>query len=452
MQASPGHDRVPRPDRSGLQRSGNSEPTRPVVASRWRSKAAAISIALAVFAGYGLGAWEWLAWRESLAARRALAGGRFQEARDAAARLIGLRLRRAEAYYFQAKAAIALGRRGEYVDSLKQAEALGYPQDRLAVLRALIDAQYGRLVEAQPILAWAFSRAEPGTPDLMIDEALARVYLGRYDFAHASAVLLRWAKDDPNDPRPPLWRARLNRRRDADPDVVIADFREVLKRAPGHVDALRGIADQLDLAHRNREAVEAYDALLAVHPNDAAGHAGAGRNAAMLGDETAAISHLERALALDPNNASAHLERAKIDLRRNEPGAALAHLDRVVVLTPFNPDVHYQRSLALKRLGKSDESSQEHAIFAGLSRDQREREELQERLAVSPDDPKLESQLARWMLAHGYDQEGVNWANKILIDHPGHPETCLVLADYYERLGRWEVAKSYKGQITRRPR
>ncbi len=136
-------------------------------------------IALTLVIGCGLAAWEWLAWREVRAARRALAGGRYQEAGDAVGRLLKLRLRRAEAQYLQAKTAIALGRRGEYASSLKQSAALGYPNDRLDVLRALMDAQFGRLAQAQPVLAQAFAQAEPGTPDLMVDEALARVYLER---------------------------------------------------------------------------------------------------------------------------------------------------------------------------------------------------------------------------------------------------------------------------------
>ncbi len=323
------------------------------------------------------------------------------------------------------------------------------PRDRLSVLRALIDAQFGRVVEAQPVLARAFADAEHGLPDLMVDEALARVYLDRYDFPHASAVLIRWAEDAPDDPRPPWWRAELNRRRAADPDLIIADYREVLRRSPGHVEALRGIAEQLDRAHRETEAVAAYDALFAIYPDDPAGHVGAGRNAIIRGDEPAAAAHLDRALALGPENAAAHVERAKISLRRNELADALAHLDRAIALAPFERDAHYQRSLALKRLGRGDESSREQAIFTRLTRDQEERENLQERLDASPDDPNLQTQLARWMLTHGYDQEGVKWARKILVEHPGHRETCLILAEYYERIGEWDQARSYKDRITR---
>ena len=268
-----------------------------------RRRTAFVIIALVIVGACGLAAWAGLAWRQSLAARHALAASRYQDAHDAAERLLRLRLRAAEANYLRAKAAIALGRRAEYLDSLKQAEALGYPRNELAVLRALIDAQFGRVTEAQPVLARAFADAERGTPDLMVDEALARVYLDRYDFPHASAVLIQWAKDAPLDPRPPWWRAELNRRRDADPDVIIADYREVLTRSPGHVDALRGIAEQLDRAHREAEAALAYEALFAVHPDDPQGHLGAGRNAVARGDEAAAVAHLDRALALKPESA-----------------------------------------------------------------------------------------------------------------------------------------------------
>jgi tetratricopeptide (TPR) repeat protein len=453
MRASPGSGGVARQGGLGSPESEKPEPATRVPESRQRRrKAAVLVIVVAMGAGCVLAAWEWLAWRASRAAHRALSAGRYQEAHDAADRLLRLGVRRAEAQYLRAKTAIALGRRGEYLDSMKHAEALGYSRERLTVLRALIDAQYGRPASALPVLAQAFAEAKDAIPDPMVDEALARLYLERYDFPHAGAVLVRWAKDAPDDSRPPWWRAELNRRREAEPDVIIADYREVLKRAPGHREALRGIAKELERAHRDSAAGQAYDALLAIYPDDPAGHLGAGRTAIRLGDLATAISHLDRAVTLDPNNAKAHLEHAKIDLKRNEANAAIVHLDRAVALVPFDPETHYQRSLALKRLGKGEEAAREYATFTRQSGEQREREDLQERLADWPDNPELASQLARWMFTHGYDQEGVTWAKKILIDHPGHPETCQLLVDYYERLGQSALAEAFRKQASsRRP-
>lgn len=94
-----------------------------------------------------------------------------------------------------------------------------------------------------------FADAGNGTPDLMVDEALARVYLELYDFSHGSAVLIRWAKDAPDDPRPPWWRAELNRRRAAEPDVIIADYRAKINRRRGELaDALAHLDRAVQLA------------------------------------------------------------------------------------------------------------------------------------------------------------------------------------------------------------
>ncbi|HEY2156266.1 MAG TPA: tetratricopeptide repeat protein [Isosphaeraceae bacterium] len=393
-------------------------------------------------------AWERPVWNAASATRRALAAGRYDDARKAVGRWLALRPGSADAQFYRAKVALTQGRRDDVADGLTRARALGCPEDKLAVLQALIDAQFGRLAQAQAVLAQAFAEGEP---DPMVDEALARIYLEMYDFPHARAVLTRWAKDDPTDARPPLWRAAANRRVDAEPDVVLADYREVLKRDPNHAEARLGLADELARAHRDRDAADAYDSYLADHPDSAPALAGAGRCAIALGDEDAAVRHLDRALALDPENPAANLARAEIDLRRNDPAAALAHLDRAVAKTPFDPPVHYQRSLALKRLGRDDESARERAEFTRLTNDRRALEDLQADLARSPTDARLQSEIARWMFGHGFEKEGVQWARKVLVDHPGHVETCLLLAGYYDRLGDWQQAQLYKAQAGRRP-
>jgi Flp pilus assembly protein TadD len=284
----------------------------------------------------------------------------------------------------------------------------------------------------------------------MLDEALARIYLENYDFPHARAVLSRWTQDAPTDPRPPWWRAEANRRADAEPEVIIADFQEVLRRDPQHAEAQLGLAQELARAHRDTEAAAAFAAYLARHPETAPAHTGAGLSAIALGDEDTAIRHLDRALTLDPDHAPAHLARAEIDLRHKDLASALFHLDRAAALTPFDPPVHYQRSLVLKRLGRDAESTQEHATFTRLTKDRELLDDLRARLAASPDDATLQAAIAHWMFRHGFDQEGVRWSRKILDDHPAHPETCQLLASYYERIGDWRQAEFFKTQAARR--
>ena len=288
---------------------------------------------------------------------------------------------------------------------------------------------------------------EPHDPDPMLDEALTRVYLEIYDFPHAGPVLDRWAADAPEDPRPPLWHAAVHRRCNAEPEVIIADYREALRRSPDNAEALIGLATQLQEDHREAEAADAFARYLALRPDDPSAHLGAGRNAAERGDADAAIRHIDRVLELDPDNAEAHLERGKLDLRRGEPASALADLERAAELTPFDPVAQYQRSLALGRLGRRAEAAAAHRTFNALQQAREELEELQQDLAASPKDPDLQCRVARWMFEHGYDDEALLWSRRILVDTPGHPETCRLLADYYERHGQFERAREYREQV-----
>ena len=401
-----------------------------------------LTVTVAALATFALEAWARPARRAASATRRALAGGRYAEARGAVERWLRLRPGSAEAQYYRAKIGIAQGRARDIHEGMKEAEARGYPREKLAVLRALLDAQHGRVGQARPVLAEAFAAAR--APDPMLDEALARVYIETYDFAHAGAVLARWAAEAPHDPRPPLWHAKVHLRRNAEPDVVAADYREALRRDPNSAEARLGLAEQLERSQHHREAAEAYDALLALRPDDPAGHLGAGRNALALGDEAAACRHLDRALELDPGSAPAHVERAKLDLRHGDAASALAHLDSAIAGAPSDPAAHYQKSLALKRLGREDGAAREHQVFAQLQRDRRQLEELQDRLGDSPDDANLQAQVASWMFEHHYEQEALNWCQKILTDSPGHPATCLLLAVYHDHRGDTAQADHYR--------
>jgi tetratricopeptide (TPR) repeat protein len=413
-----------------------------------RRKSAVVAfVALTLLAAIAVTSYEWPAWRAASETRRELAAGRYAEAQASAERWVRLRPRSAEAHFLRAKAALALGRRNDLVQGMLQARALGYPEDRLAVLQALVDAHAGRFVLARPILIRAFNEA--AEPDLMVDEALSRVLMELYDWPHAGAILKRWGEHAPNDPRPLLWHAAVNRRRDSDPEVIAADFREALRRDPTLAEARLGLAEELARTGKYREAGSEFEAYLARVPDDPAGQLGAGRVALELGDLDLALRRFDRALALDPDNAEAHIEKARFSRSRGDDADALAHLDRAIALRPYDPAPRYNRRLALIRLGRTDEARKEQEAIDLLKADLDRMNDLQDRLNKSPNDANLQSKLALWMLTHGYDQEGLKWAGKILTDHPGHRETCQLLARYYEQKGNLGLAVYYQSQMAR---
>ncbi len=415
--------------------------------NRWTLAAFVASVMVAAM---GVVVREGPAWQISRETRREFNAGRYSEAAASAGRWLGLRPGSAEAHFFHAKAAIALGRRRDFVESLLKARSLGYPEVQLEVLQALIDAQAGRFELARPVLIRAFNEAT--APDLMVDEALARLLMELYDWPRAGAVLGRWGQDAPTDPRPPLWQAAVNRRRDSDPEEIIANFREALRRAPGLPEARLGLAEELVKAGKHRDASVEFQAYLAQVPDDPAAQLGAGRNALELGDLDVALRRFDLALTLDPDNAEAHIEKAKFSRLRGEEADALVHLDKAISLKPYDPAPRYNRRLALLRLGRADDARKEQEAIDLVKSDLDRMNGLRERLDRSPNDASLQCRLAFWMLTHGFDQEGLKWAAKILTDHPGHRETCQLLARYHEQKGHTELAAYYQSESSKSAR
>ena len=319
-------------------------------------------MALAFLAAIGFAAWEWPSLRAKREVRRALAAGRYRDAWTIADRWLRDRPRSAEAHYLRAKAAIALGRKRDIYAGLKEAQAAWLSRGTArGVTRACSTPSTGGRERLAPSSLGPLPSHTSPTP------CSTRPWRGSTWRHTTIPTPARSSIVGPpthrTTPGPLCWHAAVHRRSDAEPEVIIEDYREALRRDTDNAEARLGLAEQLEQAHRNREAADAYAAYLALRPDDPAGHLGAGRNAADSGDDDAGQVHLDRVLNLDPENAVAHLERAKISLRRGANETALVHLDRAVALAPFDPVAHYQRSLALKRLGRRTEAEVANRTF-----------------------------------------------------------------------------------------
>ena len=379
---------------------------------------------------------------EEREAHRWFREGRYDRAEEALGRWLSASPGSVEAHLLKGRVAVARNRLAEAAGELKLAISLGGKPDDLLLLRALIAAKAGRHIEAEPALRRAFDEARE--PDRQVDEALGRVYLETYDLKRAASVLDRWADDFPDDARPHLWRAEIHGRDGNESARVLDDYREALRRDPSLAIARLGLAQALRKAHRNAEAAVAYEDYLALRPDDAAAHLGAGQNLGETGDEPAARRHLLRAIELDDKNAAALTELAQLCSRRGDWAGALAHLDRAIALDPYEVGVRHQRSMALARLGRSGEARAEQALASRLRDDLKTLGEARSRLVATPNDRSSQLEVARWMFAHGHDQEGARWAEKILAERPRDPDASRMLADYHDRRGEKGLANRYR--------
>ncbi len=404
----------------------------------------AVAVTIALAAAGVLIRGEVAARSAARAARRALADRRFAEAEVALGRWLRARPRSAEAHYLKARVALGLGRPQEVVDGLARARALGYPAAHVDRLDAIVRAQAGRYAEAEPVLRRVLEGSR--APDPEASEALARVYLQTYQFRAAAAVIDRWIREAPDDAKPYLWRTEVNTRLKSDQSAQVRDYRAALERDPSLDRARLGLADELRLSGRGDEAGPVYASYIARKPGDPAGHLGAGLVALDRGDEAGAIPHLDRTLELDPADTAALSARAAIAGHQGEHAAALALLDRAVRIHPRDVEIRHRRGLCLARLGRHDEARVEQEVAARLREDDLRFDKLQKALIANPANPGLQGEVARWLIEHGHEEEGLRWARKILGERPNDPEANRLMAEYHERGGNPGLMNYYRLQ------
>ncbi len=370
--------------------------------------------------------------RDAQAARTAITSGRTSAAREPLQRWLRARPNSAEAHALRSELALAEGDFDRVKPEFNRARALGYPEAKLERLRAIWSARIGQYAEAEPVLARIWTESEKTEP--AIDEALARIYLKMYRFARAKAVIERWIEDAPTDGRPFLWLTEIDRRAEGDnPESWERHYREALRRDPELDPARQGLAESLRRVHRNEEAAKEYEQYLSRHPDDPAALAGSGLNKLELGDLSGAASLVDRALALAPNDPSALKARAEVHLQRGELALAARQLDLAVKADPFNDEVLHVRARVRGMLGDAAGSRADREAFDRLRKDQEELLKLRGQLLDNPRDSDARTKVAAWMLAHGREQAGIEWAMAILAGDPNHGPTCRLLADYYAR-------------------
>ncbi len=412
--------------------------------SGWKWVGALLALGL-ILAGAGwLLRGSYTAWREARAVREALEAKSYDEALARVEHWLTLQPNSAEAHYLKGLTLLKREEPQSAVKELDQARTLGYPEPPLERLIGIIMARAGRADQAEPMLLRARER-NPG-PDPEVDEALAKVYLETYRFGAALEAIKRWGEAAPDDPKVYLWKAEVDTRIDGGPGALANDYREALKRDPNLDKARLGLAESLQGEGRHADAAAEYDVYLQRNPNDASAHAAAGRNALDAGREDEAIRQLDRALELAPENVEALDGRAAIALRRRDFAGALPLLDRAITLDPYNPELRYRRSLALDRLGRTQEARAERDESERLRGEFAEMDKIRKALVKTPNDLDLQYRAAKWLLEHGHEDEGLVWARRAQEAGGSHAPTARLLADYYERKGDLGLANFYRLQ------
>ena len=215
-------------------------------------------------------------------------------------------------------------------------------------------------------------------------------------------------------------------------------------RDPGLDQARLGLAEMLRISHHNAEAAQEYATYMARKPEDPLGYLGAGQNATEMGDSEDAARWLDRAIELAPRNPVILAARATVEVRNHRFAEALDYLDRAVQADPFDHSNRFQRMIILTRLGKKVQADAELRVLERIRKDQEEFARIRDGLLASPQDAGLRSEAARWLMAHGHEEEAIDWAKLVLAAEPSHPAMNRLLADYYRRRGQLGLANFHE--------
>jgi tetratricopeptide (TPR) repeat protein len=375
-------------------------------------------------------------------AREALAARQFVEAKNLIDRWAALAPNDGEPDYVRALLEVETDRPAEALDSIRRAKEHGYPTEPLLILRAVLQSQVGKYDEAEPVLRKAFESSSD--PKAEVAQELARIYLRSFRLAESSRVLERWMQVAPDDARPYLWRIEIDQRVNSDPPVLIRSYREALRRDPHLAEARLALADKLRENALPDEALVEYEKILADNPRSIKGHTGAGQTSMLKGNLQAAILHFEEALVLNPKETVALRELGQIDLKYGRHAQACERLKLAVESEPNESTLRYSYARALTLAGDKARAAAETATMERLKKEQKEIADLRENLAKRPDDLDLRGNVARWLIEHGHEKEGLEWTGLILQKQPGHPSTCKFLAEYHARKGNVGLANYYR--------
>ncbi len=156
-----------------------------------------------------------------------------------------------------------------------------------------------------------------------------------------------------------------------DTEGAAKEYRQVLEMNPHlpgiHYRLGRFILSAPKTDTTMKDAQREFEAELKIDPTNAGAEFVLGRLALDPSTLNDAIAHFSRAVKLDASFAEAYIELGNALILADRAADAVKPLETAVKLQPGNPMPHFRLSNAYNRLGRTDESQRELALYKELS-------------------------------------------------------------------------------------
>jgi Tfp pilus assembly protein PilF len=344
-------------------------------------------------------------------------------------------------------------RRAEHPDEARPHLAAARDQlgetDDVRLEQQLIPVQKG---ESEFIESALRRRAEidPEHRELIL-EALAAGQLSTFRIDQARATLVEWLKEQHDDPRPFFWHGlALEQMAGYQEDAAMADYRKAIDLDPDFDEARRRLGKLLLKKKMIVDARAQYETLVKNHPNDAAALVGLGQVKIAQGETDSGRELLQRAVQIDPSEADGSRELGSLLLDEDRSADALPLLQKACKLQPQDPYASHSLTQCLRRLKRDKEADAEQARYDRLAANQARALKLLGELQQKPKDAALLHELGALYLEGGrpeYEQTGLWLLQRALQVDPSRAETLKLLANYFDRKGKPEIATQLRQRM-----
>jgi tetratricopeptide (TPR) repeat protein len=378
--------------------------------------------------------WAEYQYRQALAA---LEAGELEQARPRLEACLRVRTSSPEVHFLLARTTRRLGDYAAAEHHLRECERLGGVPETIALERQLLRVQLGEAANDSYLLDWA----EKGHPDsAVILEALARGYLQTFQITRAEYCLKRWLEIDPDNVQALLWlgQAKEHLRNNAE---ALALYSQAVERAPRRTDARFRLAYRLAHARRPAEALEHYQFLSELEPANAEYNIGRAHCLRELGRADEARSAIDAVLVQHPHNAEALAECGHLALQRGDLDTAERSLQAALAGKPAERELLFALSRCYELKGDPKQAGEVREHLKRVEEDLARVGELTRKVAESPHDADLRSEIGRIFLDNRQDREGLRWLASALQENARHVPTHRALSEFYERTGQPELAE-----------
>jgi Flp pilus assembly protein TadD len=348
----------------------------------------------------------------------------------------------AESHFLAAQAARRAGDLSTARLQLNESSRFGWPHAAVEVEEALLRAASGDLAWGVHILLQAAHENHPDSPEIFA--ILVPALLAEFRLVDADWLAAKWV-----ELRPQLAKAwschadileRLGRKEQA-----VTALRQLVKLTPEDKQARLNLARLLiELRRDEAEAAQHLEWLMSVDPKNPAVAVQLAACREVQGRPDDAITILDRSLVEHPTHAPTLHLRGRFEMNRGRPEVAREFLRRAVASDPSDRELLYSYFLCIQRVGTPTEIRAAEEQWKKCDTDLKRVAELGRAIATTPDDPNLRREIGELFLRNHRDADGLRWLDSALQIDPNHAPTHRVLADYYARTGRADLAAQHR--------